>query len=127
MAAIPVVIQCIVYPRNKTDEPYPATLVGISYNPDLSVGGGPIIPPPPDIKPEPPLTIWPNPPEGTAPIPSHPIMLPGMPGWPEEPPPDETPPAPVKPHEGWNWSAAKSQWYYLYVPGPGEAQPKAKK
>lgn len=123
MAAKPVVINCLVYPRNKTVAPFPATIVGLAYDPSLSVGGGPIEPPP-DIPVEPPLTIWPNPPEGQAPLPSHPIMLPGMPGWPDKPPPDETPPQVEKPHPGWNWSAAKSQWYWLYVPGEGQAQPK---
>ena len=28
------------------------------------------------------------------------------------------------PHEGWNWSVAKSGWDFLYVPGKGDPQPK---
>lgn len=37
--------------------------------------------------------IWPNPPEGQAPIPSHPIALPGDPWWPgNAPKPPEMPP-----------------------------------
>lgn len=123
MAAVPITIQCLVYPRNKTVQPFPATIVGLASITGLEVGGGPIQPPP-DIPVEPPLTIWPNPPEGTAPHPEHPIMLPGMPGWPDTPPPDTTPPQVEKPHPGWNWSAAKDQWYFLYVPGSGQAQPK---
>jgi len=112
-----------VYPRNKTVAPYPATIVGLASIVGLEVGGGPIVPPP-DIPVEPPLVIWPNPPEGQAPIPSHPIALPGDPWWPSEPPPDKPPAQVEKPHEGWNWSAANSGWYYLYVPGKDQAQPK---
>lgn len=125
MAAVPIVFNCLVYPRNKTVQPYPATIVGLASIAGLEVGGGPIEPPP-DIPVEPPLTIWPNPPEGQAPLPSHPIALPGDPWWPDTPPPDQTPPQVEKPHPGWNWSAAKSQWYFLYVPGEGQAQPKKK-
>lgn len=128
MAPRPVVFHAFVYPKNKTVEPYPATLVGLAYDPSLSVGGGPIEPPP-DLPIEPPLVIWPNPPEGTAPLPEHPIVLPGDPSWegPTEPPPDETPPRVEKPHPGWNWSAIKAQWYFLYVPGEGQAQPKGRR
>jgi len=68
---------------------------------------------------EPPLVIWPNPPEGQAPLPSHPIVLPDPIQPPEKPPAQAEPP-----HEGWNWSAAKSGWYYLYIPGEGQAGPK---
>lgn len=122
MAAVPVTIQAMIYPRDKSGEPYPATIVGFASITGLQVGGGPILPPdevPIDPPIEPPLTIWPNPPEGVAPIPEHPIVLP-------DPiqPPDQPPSPPVPPHEGWNWSAAKSGWYYLYVPGPEDPQPK---
>lgn len=122
MAAVPVTIQCMVYPRNKTVAPYPATIVGMASITGLEIGGGPIVEPPPDITPEPPLVIW-GPPDGR---PTLPISGwdPGSGTWPDQPPPDQPPTAPEKPHEGWNWSAAKSQWYYLYVPGKGAAQPK---
>lgn len=119
-----VVIHAMVFRRDKSEDPYPATIAGFMYDPDLSVGGGPILPP--DEKPEhpipPDLGIWPNPPEGTAPIPEHPIVLPDPPVPPENPP---TKPEP--PHQGWNWSAAKSGWYFLYVPGAGDAQPKRRR
>lgn len=115
MAAVPVTIQCVVYPRDKSGPPYPATLVGFASITGLGVGGGPIEPPP-DIVPEPPLVIWGG---GNEPFPTPPIVIP-----PELPDP---PPTQVeKPHEGWNWSVAKSQWYFLYVPDPGAAQPKKK-
>lgn len=126
MAAVPVTIQCIVYPRNKTAPPFPATIVGLASITGLEIGGGPIIPDPPDLPVEPPLEIWPNPPEGTAPIPGHPIVLPGDPGWegPDVPPPEEVPPAVTPPHPGWNWSAALGQWVWVYIPGQGVGQPK---
>jgi len=41
----------------------------VPIDPDLGIGGGPILPP------EGPPSVWPGP------NPSHPIMLPGMPGW----------------------------------------------
>lgn len=34
----------------------------------------------------PPGSIWPNPPEGSAPLPEHPIALPGDPWWPPDAP-----------------------------------------
>ena len=118
MSAVPIIYNCLVYPRNKTVAPFPATIVGLASIAGLEVGGGPIEPPP-DIPVQPPLEIWPNPPEGQAPMPGHPIALPGDPWWPTEPPPQVEPP-----HEGWNWSAAKSGWYYLYVPGSASPSPK---
>lgn len=114
MAAVPVTIQALVYPRNKTVAPFPATIVGYANITGLGVGGGPIEPPP-DIQPEPPLVIWGG---GNEPFPTPPIVIP------PDAPPDVPPPQVAKPHPGWNWSAIKGQWYYLYVPGPGDAQPK---
>lgn len=115
MAAVPVTIQGICYPRDKSGDPFPVTIVGVEWNPALSVGGGPVYPPE-SKPPNPPTEIWPNPPEGTAPMPEHPIVIP--------PPPDKPPTTPERPHEGWNWSAAKSGWYYIYVPGEGQPSPK---
>ena len=120
MAAVPVTIVAMIYPRDKSVKPYPATIAGYANITGLGVGGGPIEPPP-DIQPEPPLTIW-----GPGdPRPGLPIAFP--PGWIGGVPPElpEQPPAQVEPpHEGWNWSAAKSGWYFLYVPREGSAQPK---
>ena len=130
MAAVPITIYCMVYPRDKSHEPYPATIQGFAHITGLGVGGGPIEPPP-DIQPEPPLQIWgpPDMPPGfwggslgpgvkPQPKPEHPIVLP------PDPPPEQPPTQVEKPHEGWNWSAAKSGWYFLYVPREGSAEPK---
>ena len=117
MGAVPLVFGGVFYPKNKKDPPQPGTFIGNAYIAGLEVGGGPIEPPP-DIPVDPPLVIWPNPPEGIAPHPEHPIF------YPPEPPPEQPPTVVSPPHEGWNFSIVKSQWYYLYVPGKDEAQPK---
>jgi len=114
MAAVPVTIVAIVYPRDKSTEPYPATIQGFAHITGLGVGGGPIEPPP-DIPVEPPLVIWGGGGVGDYIDAGFPIP---------QPPPDKPPPVVEKPHEGWNWSAAKSGWYFLYVPREGEAGPK---
>lgn len=98
MAAVGVTLSGVLYDLyNRTTQR--VVFIGDASLSDVGVGGGPIIPP--EIKPPlPPLGIWPNPPEGQAPIPSHPIVLPGDPGW-EGPggikPPDFTPPPPGSP------------------------------
>lgn len=98
----------------------PAVFTGLATQ--NVVGGGPIVPPPAgsppgiwggnDPYPTPPIafppgwvggvppkppggsppSVWPNPPEGTAPIPGHPIALPGDPWWPSDPAPVIPPP-----------------------------------
>jgi hypothetical protein len=114
MAVVPVIISGVFYPKGKAagDKPMAGTLVGNSAIAGLGVGGGPIDPPP-DIHPYPPLVIW------GGPIDPYPDI-----GFPIGPPGGPPPTTVTPPHEGWNWSAAKSGWYYLHVPGPGEAQPK---
>jgi hypothetical protein len=120
MAQVPVSMQVMIYPKNKTVPPYPATIVGYAWITGLEVGGGPIIPPDETPPVQPPLVIWGGPidpyPDIGFPVPQPPI----------DPPPVDPPAAPTPPHEGWNWSASQSGWYYLHVPGPGEAQPKKK-
>lgn len=117
MASVPITFRGNVYPRDKSTDPFPATCVGFAEITGLQPGGGPILPPDEVPPVEPPLTIWPGP--GPLPGVEHPIVLP-------DPilPPDRPPATPQPPHEGWNWSAAKSGWYYLYVPGEGAAGPK---
>lgn len=98
MAAVPVTISGVLYDLyGRTTQR--VLLMGDLSISDVSIGGGPIIPP--DKPPGgPPVGIWPNPPEGQAPIPSHPIVLPGDPSW-EGPggikPPDFQPPPPGSP------------------------------
>lgn len=118
MAAVPVTFTGLLFDKkNKTQQN--VTFIGLASLTGLGVGGGPVEPPP-DIQPEPPLEIWGGP--FDPPHPAHPIVLPPLP---EQPPDPTTPPGIIpKPHEGWNWSAAKQGWYYLHIPGPGDAQPK---
>ena len=114
MAEVPITFRGMMYPKNKTVAPYPFTALGVANITGLSVGGGPIIPPDEVPPVDPPLVIWGGP---IDPYPDHGLPVPPT-------PPDKPPTPPVGPHEGWNWAQAKSGWYFLYIPGPGEAQPK---
>lgn len=56
MSAIPVVINGTMFPKGRSgkDQPVPCFIPGYMHNPNLSVGGGPVIPdPPPEIPTEP--------------------------------------------------------------------------
>ena len=124
MAAVPIVISGVLYPKNKKDPPVPGTFFGNAWIAGLHVDTSPPeVEPPPDINPEPPLVIWGGPidpyPDIGGPAPQPP--------WPIDPPPIEPPTEVQPPHEGWNWSVAKSGWYYLYVPGKDEAGPKGRR
>ena len=140
MAAVPVTIQAMIYPRDKSGDPYPATIVGFASITGLTIGGGPILPPDQVPPIDPPLVIWggpidpypdiggpgPQPPAGAHP--EHPIVLP-----PDQPPPVDPPTTPDhKVHEGWNFNDGSNPtypnvgWYYVYIPGPTDAQPKKK-
>ena len=97
MAAIEVTISGVLYDKlNRTTQQ--VVLIGEATYTGLGIGGGPIIPPT-----QPPI-------DPNAPRPSHPIMLPGMPGWgddlkpthpivlpPDSVPPDCKPPTPPNP------------------------------
>ena len=113
MAAVPLIFGGVFYPKNKKDPPQAGTFVGNAFIQGLHVDVSPPEPPP-DIQPEPPLVIWGGP---IDPYPDH-----GLP--PDIAPPEKPPTAPTPPHEGWNWSTIASKWYYLYVPGEGQAGPK---
>jgi hypothetical protein len=60
-----------------------------------------------------PPTIWPNPPEGSAPIPEHPIVI---------PPPDGSPPntPPLEVKVAWT---ASTGWIVVLVPTEGTLVP----
>lgn len=125
MSVVPVTINAVVYPKNKKDAPFPATIVGYAWitglKPDQSPPGAqphpehPIV-----IIPGDPPTIW-----GPGdPRPQPPIELPPV----EEPPPDhpleqlvtlvaKEPPA----DGGWGWFP---EYGWVYSPGEGGATPK---
>lgn len=100
MAAVPVTI---IGTMTDKDGSQNVTITGMASLTGLDVGGGPIMPPS-DAHPEHPIYlppgIWPNPPEGQAPLPEHPIVIP-----PPIPVPPDTPPVQVKviwtPTNGW--------------------------
>ena len=153
MAAVPIMIDGVFAPKDKMHPPMAGVFLGVAWNPDLGVGGGPVIPPGgpplvpgwPEIPPYPgqlppgtqPPHIW-GPP---GPWPTPPIAFP--PGWvggvppvggdgahPEHPivlPPDK----PVDPDTGHTLvhvyvPGKGSVWFYVEtpVPPPPEAGPK---
>lgn len=92
MASVEITISGVLYDKlNRTTQQ--VVLIGEASLTGLGVGGGPIIPPGQPVSPG---------------VPTHPIMLPGMPGWgdphpahpivlPPELPPGVQPPVPPKP------------------------------
>jgi hypothetical protein len=117
MAQVPVSMQVIIYPKNKTVAPYPATIVGNAWITGLQPGGGPIIPPDISVPPDTP-GVWPP---GTDIGDYIDIGLPPI----DPPPPDgPNPPDMVKPpppQGGWAWSPTIG---WIYVPGSGSPGPK---
>ena len=108
MAAVEVTITGTLYDKlNRTTQQ--VVLIGEASLTGIGVGGGPIIPPPQSPgTPTHPIMLpgmpgWPSDPGAH---PSHPIMLPGMPGWPDPPP---TMPPPGSPP--------------VALPGPGPVAP----
>jgi hypothetical protein len=136
MAVVPVIFSGVLYPKNKKDPPMPVTFVGNAAIAGLHVGGGPAEPPPPDSGGGPPLVIWGGPfeppyvdagPPGPQPHPEHPIY---WPGFPDQPPPEVTPPPefpgpgaikPFPPQGGWGYSE-RTGW--VFKPPAGTATPK---
>jgi hypothetical protein len=99
-------MQVVIYPRDKSVKPYPATIVGYAWATGLGVGGGPM--------------------PGGEPHPEHPIVLPPV----DQPPPVDTggggasititvKQAPA--NGGWGVNTDEG-WYW--TPGPGQAGPK---
>jgi hypothetical protein len=117
MAQVPVSMQVVIYPKDKSVKPYPATIVGYAWITGLAPDQGPIIPPevaPPDTP-----GLWP--PGSGIDMPEHPIVLPPVdPSPPDIPdPPDMVKPPP--PQGGWAWGPNVG---WIYVPGPGTPGPK---
>lgn len=126
MAGVPITFQGMMYPRDKSGDPYPFTALGIATITGLTIGGGPILPPDQVPPVDPPAEVWP--PDDAHP--EHPIVFPpDLP--PEQPPPEGSTTDQV--HAGWNFNDGKNPqypnvgWYYVYIPGPGDASPKRPK
>lgn len=112
MAVVPITINGVAYPKQKSADmkPIPVTIVGHAWITGLHVGGGPL----PDAHPE------------------HPIVLPDPP---VEPPIDQPPPehpldemltlvAKEPPKEGgWGWFP---EYGWVYSKGEGQSGPKRK-
>lgn len=125
MAAVEVTISGVLYDKlGRTMQQ--VVLIGEASLTGLGVGGGPVIPP--------------GQPPGQSPgVPTHPIMLPGMPGWgdphpahpiqlppnggqpPEGPPDDNGFVKPPPTDGGWGYHEDYGWGYY---PGAGKPQPK---
>ena len=105
MAAVPVIINGVFYPKDRSadDQPIAGVMMGYLSIEGLSVGGGPIIPP--DVPPIDPPIIDPPP---VDPGPSVTVVV---------------KPAPVT--GGWGIATDASQKFqWFYTPGAGGAQPK---
>ena len=124
MAQVPVSMQVVIYPRDKSVKPYPATVVGYAWLSNVGVGGAPM-PGGPDA---PPAGAGPHPEHPIYPgaSPEHPIVLPPV----DQPPPVDTggggasititvKQAPAS--GGWGVNTDEG-WYW--TPGPGQAGPK---
>jgi hypothetical protein len=132
MSAVEVTISGTLFDKlNRTTQQ--VVLIGEATLTGVGVGGGPVIPP-----------QQPTPPDPNAPQPSHPIMLPGMPGWgvppgahpshpialpgdPWWPKPPVQPPQPPEvvkpppPEGGWGWVPP---YGWAYFPSPSDPTPK---
>jgi len=103
MAQVPVSMQVVIYPRDKSVKPYPATLVGYAWLTGLH----------PDVSPP-----------GAQPHPEHPIVLPPV----EQPPPVQeggggiTITVKQAPASGGGGLNLDEGWYW--TPAPGQAGPK---
>src|SRR5215831_13163273 len=62
MAAVPVILNGVMYPKEKGGQVIPAVFCGYLSIEGLSVGGGPIIPPDAPVPPDPPIDVPPDPP-----------------------------------------------------------------
>jgi hypothetical protein len=62
MAAVPVILNGVMYPKEKGGQVIPAVFCGYLSIEGLEVGGGPIIPPDAPVPPDPPIDVPPQPP-----------------------------------------------------------------
>jgi len=60
MAAVPVIINGVLYPKEKGGQVIPAVFCGYLSIEGLEVGGGPVIPPE-QVPPDPPIDVPPQP------------------------------------------------------------------
>lgn len=104
MAAVPVILNGVFYPKGKSadDKPEPGVFCGYLSIEGLTVGGGPIIPPD-ETPPDPPIDVPPdNPPPNVAVV---------------------VKPAPAT--GGWGIATdASGGFKWFYVPAGQQAQPK---
>jgi hypothetical protein len=100
MAAVPITMSVVIYPRNKTVEPYPATIVGYAWVSGLAPDISPPVAQPPV---EPPI----DPPPPETPLDAMFTMV------------LKQPPA----EGGWGWFPEQGGW--LYKPSPGTATPRS--
>lgn len=114
MASVAITISGVLFDKYaRTGRP--VTLVGEASLTGFGVGGGPIMPGPPDEKPPGfPPGIWPGPGDpdypGGLPHPAHPIVLP--PGGPPVIPPTDPPTG------GWEWGwNPQTGWLPVYTTG----------
>ena len=100
MAAVPVTLNGVLYPKGRSadDKPTPCVCMGSAWITGLAVGGGPIFPPEWGPPVDPPIDVPP------------PVF---------DPPPTMAKPPP--PDGGWGY-APQAGWGYF--PGPGQAGPK---
>src|SRR5215475_5312290 len=105
MAAVPVVINGVMMPKEKSagSKPVPAVFIGYASIPGLEVGGGPIIPDTP-VPPDPPIDVPPDPPPSG---PSVAVVL---------------KPAPVT--GGWGLASQSGQLKWFFAPSESGAGPK---
>src|SRR5262245_45444293 len=87
MSARPIMLDGVLYPKDKMHAPIAVTFMGVAYDPTLEIGGGPILPMP---MPTPPVIWGPTDPRPTPPI-YIPPVVPVPPDQPNVPPPGSPP------------------------------------
>jgi hypothetical protein len=61
MAAVPIIINGVLYPKEKGGQVIPAVFMGYASIQGLEVGGGPVIPDTGPVPPDPPIDVPPQP------------------------------------------------------------------